>query len=175
MSSRVWLSLGSNKGDRAAYLNFAVARLQAQPRIRVNQVSSLYLTEPWGVSGQGDYYNAAVEISTTLQPRQLLLLIQSIEAAAGRCRKARWEPRELDIDILVFDDLQLQSADLMIPHPYLGQRAFVLCPLREIAGDLQIPGQGRIDQLLAALPEQQSVEIIAGAASWLGKANNENH
>ncbi|NLF80781.1 MAG: 2-amino-4-hydroxy-6-hydroxymethyldihydropteridine diphosphokinase [Clostridia bacterium] len=175
MNSRVWLSLGSNKGDRAAYLNFAVARLREQPDISVVQVSSLYLTEPWGVSGQEDYYNAALEISTGLQPLQLLRITQSIEAAAGRCRTARWEPRELDIDILVFGDLQLCSADLIIPHPYLGQRAFVLLPLREIAGDLNIPGQGRLDGLLAALPERQSVEKIADMASWLGKANNENH
>jgi 2-amino-4-hydroxy-6-hydroxymethyldihydropteridine diphosphokinase len=177
MNSRVWLSLGSNLGDRAAYLRFAVSRLQEQPKIKIKQISSLYLTEPWGVSGQEqeDYYNAVLGLETDLGPQQLLSITQAIENEAGRCRQGRWQPRQLDIDILLFGDLELASENLTIPHPYLGQRAFVLLPLLEIAGDLPLPGQGRLSQLLAALPPAEKVEKIVEATAWYQEANDEDN
>lgn len=166
MNHQVWLSLGSNLGDRLEYLRMALARLKDNPHIRVEKRSSVYQTEPWGVSGQGDYYNAAIEISTDLTPLELLDYTRSIEDESGRRRRERWSPRELDIDILVFDRLWLQSEALTIPHPRLGARMFVLVPLQEIAGDIQIPGFGRLQAILTACDQNQKVEKIYAAEQW---------
>jgi 2-amino-4-hydroxy-6-hydroxymethyldihydropteridine diphosphokinase len=166
MSTKVWLSLGSNLGDRLGYLKFAVACLKAHPRIRVNKLSSVYLTEPWGVSGQPDYLNAAVEISTDLSPRELLATTRAIEDESGRIRLKQWEPRNLDIDIVVFDGLHIQSADLTVPHPRLSKRMFVLLPLAEIAGDMIIPGLGGLKTLLQNCEHSQKIEKKYTADQW---------
>jgi len=150
----VYLGLGSNLGDREANLREACRRLQAGG-VHLGPCSSLYDTEPWGMAEQPRFLNAACRGETALQPRELLRLAKQIERALGRREGPRYGPRPVDIDILLYNDLILQSTELTIPHPRLRERAFVLAPLAEIAPDLVVPGDGRtVRELLAALGEE---------------------
>ncbi|MGC8626406.1 MAG: 2-amino-4-hydroxy-6-hydroxymethyldihydropteridine diphosphokinase [Acidimicrobiales bacterium] len=131
-SRRAFLSLGSNLGDRWSYLRGALDLLPD-----ITSVSSVYETEPvGGPPGQGRYLNMVAQLQTALEPRQLLEVAQAAEKAAGRERKVRWGPRTLDVDILVVGDLRADEPDLVVPHPRMWQRGFVLVPLAEIAPDI---------------------------------------
>ncbi|MBV9411042.1 MAG: 2-amino-4-hydroxy-6-hydroxymethyldihydropteridine diphosphokinase [Acidimicrobiia bacterium] len=132
---RAFLGLGSNLGDRRAHLAAAVEGLQRADR--VIGVSTLYETEPvGGPEGQGPYLNAVVELDTERSPRQLLELAQSLEEAAGRVRTERWGPRTLDVDVLLVGSLRVQEQDLVVPHPNMWERRFVLAPLSDLAPEL---------------------------------------
>ena len=136
MSRRAYLGLGSNLGDRAAHLQFAVDGLSAEAGSLAG-ISPVYETEPVGGPEQPDYLNAVVAIDTDLPARRLLEIGQELEAAAGRDRAGeRWGPRPLDIDILRVGNEQIDEPDLVVPHPRLHQRAFVLAPLADLAPDL---------------------------------------
>lgn len=130
MKRRMWLSIGSNVGDRLAYLQSAVTRLSAIGPVRCSRV---YETTPVGVEGQPDYLNAAIELLSDLSPRELLALCMEIEAAAGRERIVRWGARTLDVDIIAIEGDAVDEADLQIPHPRAVKRDFVLIPLHELA------------------------------------------
>jgi 2-amino-4-hydroxy-6-hydroxymethyldihydropteridine diphosphokinase len=124
--------LGSNLGDRRAHLREAVAALPD-----VVAVSPVYETSPvGGPEGQGPYLNCVVELQTELEPRELLAVAQRLEAAAGRERKERWGPRTLDVDVLLVDDLTVEEPDLVVPHPRMWERRFVLVPLADLAPEL---------------------------------------
>jgi 2-amino-4-hydroxy-6-hydroxymethyldihydropteridine diphosphokinase len=126
---RAYLGLGSNLGDRRAQLRAAVAALPD-----VVSVSPVYETDPvGGPPGQGPYLNLVVVLETDRSPRQLLDLAHSLEDAAGRVRKERDGPRTLDVDILLVGDLCIDEADLVVPHPRMWQRRFVLAPLADLA------------------------------------------
>jgi 7,8-dihydro-6-hydroxymethylpterin-pyrophosphokina se len=127
-----YIALGANLGDARAALRQAMHAMAALPGVALVRSSSLYRTAPVDSSGP-DYLNAVVEISTTLAPPDLLAALQAIEQAAGRERPYRNAPRTLDLDILLYDELTLDSPALTIPHPRMDQRAFVLVPLAEIA------------------------------------------
>lgn len=127
------LAIGSNLGDRGQNIQSALGLLEAEPDIEVLAVSSIFETEPVGGPPQGPYLNAAVEISTRLDPRSLLAVLQRVEASLGRVCGVRNGPREMDLDILLYGDLVTHEPDLEIPHPRMLQRGFVLDPLREIA------------------------------------------
>jgi 2-amino-4-hydroxy-6-hydroxymethyldihydropteridine diphosphokinase len=130
--ARAFLGLGSNLGDRERYLREAVDSLPG-----VVQVSPLYETDPvGGPGGQGAYLNIVVEIATDLTPRELLGVCHRLESAAQRVRTERWGPRTLDVDILLYDDVRSDEPDLVIPHPRMWQRRFVVAPLRDIAPEL---------------------------------------
>jgi len=131
--SRAYVALGSNLGDRAAHLQFAVDALDAAADIDVVAVSHVYETAPVGGPPQDAYLNAAVAIETTLDPRALLALAQRIERDAHRVRVERWGPRTLDVDILLIDDVRLDESDLTVPHPRMWERGFVLAPLQDVA------------------------------------------
>jgi len=144
--ARVFLSLGSNLGDRRQYLEAAVRGLETTERIRVVARSRMYETEPWPeVRATRDrwYLNLAIEIETDLPPRRLLRLTQGIEAQAGRVREPAppgdYAPRTLDIDILLYEDQVIADHTLQIPHPLLHERRFVLTPLADIAPDVEHP------------------------------------
>jgi 2-amino-4-hydroxy-6-hydroxymethyldihydropteridine diphosphokinase len=138
---RVFLGLGSNQGDRRRYLAEAVESLPG-----VVAVSPVYETEPMGgPPGQDPYLNVVVELDTDLSPRELLSLCHRLEAAAGRVRSERWGPRTLDVDILLFGDLRINEEDLVIPHPRLRDRRFVMAPLADLAPELA--GEGWKSQL----------------------------
>lgn len=131
-SVTAFVGLGANLGDPVAALADAVQQLSALPGVKVTAQSSYYSTAPIDSSGP-DYTNAVVSVHTTLTAPALLACLQSIESAAGRERPYRNAPRTLDLDILLFGDAYVSSADLSIPHPRMLQRAFVLLPLSEIA------------------------------------------
>ena len=135
-----YLSLGSNLGDRGAHLREAIDRLD-QAQARVTRVSPVYETEPMDLKDQGWFLNLAAEVETELFPMQLLARISRIEYEMGRRRTVLKGPRVIDIDILLYGDLEIQTSDLTIPHPRMLERAFVLVPLAEIAPKLIVPGQ----------------------------------
>ena len=146
-----YVALGSNLGDPQQQLLDAMQALATTPGLRLLQRSALYRTPPWGMLQQPPFVNAAVQLDSALSPHALLDALLAIEQRAGRVRGARNGPRTLDLDLLHVDGVQLDDARLSLPHPRMAQRAFVLLPLRDIAPALQLPGYGRVDQLLAAL------------------------
>ena len=143
---RAFIGLGSNLGDRIANLRRAVDALERDGAVDVVAVSSAYETEPVGGPSQPDYLNAVAEISTTLTPRALLERCLGIEDALGRDRatEERWGPRVVDLDVLLIEDVTVDEPDLIVPHPRMAERAFVLVPLAEIAPEETIPGRGPV-------------------------------
>jgi 2-amino-4-hydroxy-6-hydroxymethyldihydropteridine diphosphokinase len=131
---RAFLALGSNLGDRRAYLREAVGRLPD-----VVGVSHLYETDPvGGPPGQGAFLNCVVELLTALSPRELLAAAQAAELAAERVRVERWGPRTLDVDVLLVGDEAVEEPDLVVPHPRMWERGFVLIPLADLAPELVV-------------------------------------
>lgn len=136
---RAFLGLGSNLGDRESVLRRAVADLPD-----VVAVSPLYETEPvGGPPGQADYLNLVVELDTELSPRDLLVLAHALEQRAGRVRAERFGPRTLDVDVLLVGDLSVDEPDLVVPHPRLAERNFVVRPLADIAPEMLAEGWER--------------------------------
>jgi 2-amino-4-hydroxy-6-hydroxymethyldihydropteridine diphosphokinase len=140
--SRAFLALGGNVGDSRAILDHAVALLCDGADVRLLARSADYRTPPWGVTDQPPFVNLCIAVGTALAPQRLLTRAQEVERALGRdrARERRWGPRTADIDIIAYDDLSLNEADLVLPHPRLFERAFVLIPLAEIAPDLVVSG-----------------------------------
>src|SRR5229473_3633809 len=137
---RAYLGLGSNMGDRTAHLQFALDGLAARAG-RVVAISPVYETEPVGGPPQPDYLNAVVAVVTALSPRELLGVAKALEAEAGReppDAAGRWGPRPLDIDVLMVGDERVDEPDLVVPHPRIHQRAFVLAPLADVAPELVV-------------------------------------
>ena len=149
-SLRAYIGLGSNLDDPVAQVKHAIAALAGLPQSRLLRQSRLYASPPLGPLDQPDYVNAVVELETSLTPVQLLAALQDIERAQGRVRTRHWGERIIDLDLLLYADLQMDSAALQLPHPGIATRAFVLRPLAELAPDLMIPGQGELSALLAA-------------------------
>jgi len=148
----VYLGLGSNLGDRRRNLEAALDALRAHPQIAVSAVSSFLETDPvGGPAGQGKFLNAAAGIETDLAPEALLEELKRIERALGRTPGPRWGPREIDLDILLYGDTILETGTLVIPHPRMRERRFVLEPLAEIAPDVRDPVTGGTVRKLLAL------------------------
>jgi 2-amino-4-hydroxy-6-hydroxymethyldihydropteridine diphosphokinase len=178
--ARVFLSVGSNLGDRLALLRRAVAEFRAMPEVEFLDASALYQTEPWEQrpGEQPDegawFYNCVVSIETTLAPTVLLARVQEVEAKLGRRRGAgtpegqRYEPRPLDIDILLYEDLVLSGPDhLHIPHLLMHERRFVLEPLAEVAPDIEHPVFYRtIRELLEALEDEHRIVGLDLPRRW---------
>jgi 2-amino-4-hydroxy-6-hydroxymethyldihydropteridine diphosphokinase len=174
--ARVYLSLGSNLGDRRSHLEAGLGLLRADGAVRVLACSQVYETAPWpevGSPREQWYLNCAVELETELPPRQLLRLTQAIEVRSGRVRASAapgpsgsgtpYEPRTLDIDILLYDDRVIADDRLQIPHPFLHLRRFVLVPLADIAPEVEHPTLYQsIAALLGELPEGGEVHPYAG-------------
>ena len=148
----VYLSLGSNIGDREGHLRRAIEPLHAGG-VRVLRVSPIYETEPMGVTGQRWFLNLVVEVETELLPRQLLARTARIERALGRVRTVPQGPRTLDIDILLYGAVRVHTAGLEIPHPRMVERRFVLAPLADLAPELRHPVTGKsVREMLDAVP-----------------------
>ena len=144
----VYLALGTNLGDRSANLQAAMAALS--PAVKVLEQSSVYETQPWGVIDQPAFLNLVLSGETRLAPSALLTYLKDLEIKLGRLPTVRYGPRKIDIDILLYADLIINTPELTIPHPGLHERAFVLVPLAELAPDLLHPVfRKTIRQLLA--------------------------
>ena len=149
--ARAYLGLGSNQGNRVGLLNAALERLEASGRVRVIKRSSLYETAPVGVTDQPRFVNLVAEVHTDLEPQGLLELALAAERTLGRVRTQRWGPRTVDIDILLYDEVQVDTPTLAIPHPEMTRRRFVLEPLLEIAPDAALPDGRPVGGALVAV------------------------
>jgi 2-amino-4-hydroxy-6-hydroxymethyldihydropteridine diphosphokinase len=149
-SYNVFIGLGSNLGEREKYLNDAAAAITSVRNTRLVWVSPVYESDPYGNTDQPKFLNAVVELETALEPPDLLVELKGIEARLGRTNTERWGPREIDLDILVYDGVVLKTETVQVPHPDLENRRFVLLPLREIAPDLVHPVSGMTITELAA-------------------------
>lgn len=147
---RAYIALGSNLGDKKAYLDQAIKALKQHKECRVQRVSSYLVTEPYGGVEQDDFLNACLSLDTLLSPEELLDLLHEIEQAAHRERLIHWGPRTLDLDILLYDNEVLETEDLIIPHVEMHKRDFVLKPLAEIAPNKRHPILGKTIGELAA-------------------------
>ena len=149
MSVRAFIGLGSNLDAPAARLERALEDLELLPDTRFVAASPLYANPPFGPVAQGEFVNAVAEVETDLAPHALLAELRRIEQSAGRVRDGtRWGPRTLDLDILVYGDLELDEPDLHIPHRGLTERNFVLYPLADLAPELVLPRFGALKALL---------------------------
>ena len=144
--TRAYVGVGSNLGDREATIRAAIAALPG-----VVAVSTLRETEPVGVVDQPAFLNGAVALETELPPRELLELLLAVERDLGRERRERWGPRSIDLDLLVYGDVSVDEPGLTVPHPRLHERRFALEPLAELDPELELPGRGRVRDLLSGL------------------------
>jgi 2-amino-4-hydroxy-6-hydroxymethyldihydropteridine diphosphokinase len=156
----VYLLTGSNVGDSLVLLNTAIKHINTQVG-KVIQQSSIYKTAPWGNVNQQHFYNQVVLVQTILSPKQVLQTILKIELDMGRVRELKWAPRIIDIDILFYDNLVMEEADLIVPHPLLHLRKFTLQPMAELAANLLHPKlQANISELLLTCPDTGLVEKL---------------
>lgn len=135
-----WLGLGSNMGRRARMLAKALDALKAQEGLELLATSSVYETDPVGVTDQPEFLNMVARFRCALTPEELLLAMHAVEKQLGRVRVKRWGPRTIDIDLLLLGELQIATDELTVPHPEMTRRQFVLIPLAEVAPDLPLPG-----------------------------------
>jgi 2-amino-4-hydroxy-6-hydroxymethyldihydropteridine diphosphokinase len=150
---RVFVGLGANLGDARGTVEAALTELGRLPATRLVARSPLYRTAPVDAGGP-DFINAVAELRSTLQPAELLHALQGIEASHGRERPFRHAPRTLDLDLLLHGQLSLKTPELLVPHPRLHQRAFVLRPLLDLAADLRHPELGRLADWLPSTADQ---------------------
>lgn len=158
----VAVGLGANLGDAARTVRQALFALRSLPDTRLLAASALYRTPPWGPLPQPTYVNAVALLATALAPRAVGRALFAIERAFGRVREGpRFGPRILDLDLLLYGEREIAEEELVVPHPRMAERGFVLIPLAEIAPRLPVPGRGMVVELLAALPaEQRSCERL---------------
>lgn len=158
---RAYIALGSNMGDRENFLSGAIEAMRNHPLIELRKMSKWLVTKPYGGVEQEDFLNGAVEIETLLNPQQLLEALHEMENAAGRERVIHWGPRTLDLDILFYDKVMTESEDLVIPHPDMENRRFVLEPLAEIAPTFRHPVTGKsIMALLRELEDFRTAGVM---------------
>jgi 2-amino-4-hydroxy-6-hydroxymethyldihydropteridine diphosphokinase len=163
MTHIIYLSLGSNLGDRLIQLQTAISSLS--PSIQLIAQSSVYDTEPWGYSDQPTFLNLVIKASANLDPYEVFRFLKGIEMSMGRRETFRYGPRLIDLDILFYDELVLDSPELTIPHPRLAERAFVLVPLAEIAPDLNHPVFGMTIQQLKSRIDSSNIKLFKSAIS----------
>lgn len=149
--AQAWIGLGSNLAHPAQQVRTALQALADLPQTRLLHASSLWHSSAWGGVEQPDFINAVALLHTCLKPLELLDELQAIEHRHQRQRLQHWGPRTLDLDMLLYDQQQIRHPRLILPHPYLHQRAFVLLPMAEIDPQLNLPGLGSISQLLSRL------------------------
>lgn len=155
-----YIGIGSNLDDPVNHVRQAITELGQIVDTRCVASSSLYASPPMGPSDQPDYINAAARLRTTLAPLALLDVLQSVEQVHQRIRAGqRWGPRTLDLDMLLYDNRKIDEDRLVVPHPGLHERAFVIYPLLELAGDIDIPGRGRLNALAARCPRGELKRI----------------
>ncbi len=157
--AHVFLSLGSNLGEREENLRQALEMLSSSGEIEVLRVSSLYQTRPVGYTNQPDFLNLVAETATTLESHALLRRCLEVEDELGRVREERWGPRLIDLDVLLYGDVVSDDEELVLPHPLMLERAFVLVPLLELAPDLKMPDGRRIADSLGQLAGEERAGV----------------
>ncbi len=166
---RAYLGLGGNLGNPQTSMAMALRRIDMDAATTVSAVSPLYKTPPWGKLDQPDFLNACAEVETSRSPRRLLELCLATERSLKRVRGERWGPRVIDIDILLFGDIEVSEDGLQIPHPQMAKRAFVLIPLAALAPDIEIT-QTPVCTLLKNLPGDD-ISQITPDGSWWGESS----
>ncbi|MFB5663783.1 2-amino-4-hydroxy-6-hydroxymethyldihydropteridine diphosphokinase [Alteribacillus sp. HJP-4] len=170
MTHSVYIALGSNIGDREYYLREALKMLEEKDLLRLSKLSSIYETEPVGVTDQAAFLNMVVEMQADMSPLPLLELIQQIEENLDRVRTRKWGPRTIDLDILLYNDENIEMSELSIPHPRMHERAFVLVPFCEIAPQTMHPlFQRTIEDITNALPDNEK----EGVHIWKNRSTQE--
>jgi len=159
LATKAFVGLGANLGEPEAQVRRALTALAELPGTRLLAASSLYRSAPVGVVAQLDFINAVAEVETALTARALLDALLAMETRFGRRREFPNAPRTLDLDLLLYGDRVIDEPELVVPHPRMHERAFVLAPLAEIAPDIAIPGKGRAAALLAACADQRIEKI----------------
>jgi 2-amino-4-hydroxy-6-hydroxymethyldihydropteridine diphosphokinase len=159
------IGLGSNLGDKIANIQTAIEALDVSFGCRVERVSSMWESKPVGITDQPDFVNAVVRLSTTLTPNDLLEVCLNTEKQMGRVREVRWGPRNIDIDILLYDNLSIAAEKLTLPHPRMLERAFVMLPLAEIDPEISLSGGVTVRQAVKQLPYEGAVRITEHAWS----------
>jgi 2-amino-4-hydroxy-6-hydroxymethyldihydropteridine diphosphokinase len=155
-----YLSLGSNVGDREQYLKNAIKLLNDHHEIEVTRVSSIYETDPVGYTDQGEFLNLVLEIKTSLSAETLLHQCLQVEKDLGREREFRWGPRIIDLDILLYNHENIETEELIVPHPRMHERAFVLVPLVELSQTIKHPKYNTpMIALLDEIPDKEGVRL----------------
>lgn len=152
------LGIGSSIAPKEYYLKEAIKNLEANEKISVRKISNIYITKAWGGIAQNTFLNQRIDIETTLSPVELLLVIKKIEKQLGRVRKKHWDDRTIDIDILIYNNIKINTEDLTIPHPYITKRNFVLKPMLDICEDIIINDK-KLSQWLSDINEGIEIYI----------------
>ena len=160
-----YIGIGSNLGEPDREVAGAIDTLDRLPRSRLLRASRLFHTPPWGRADQPPFVNAVAELATRLPPRELLDALLALERERGRHRDGtRWGPRVIDLDILLYGNINVEEAGLRIPHAHIAERAFVLLPLADLDADLVVPGHGRVRNLLDRLDASACVPLAGTGA-----------
>ena len=158
--NKAYIGLGTNMGDREANLRDALLELGAMPEIEIVSLSSIYETDPVGYIDQGNFLNLVVCVHTELDAQSLLTACMEIEQKLGRKREIRWGPRTIDLDILLYNQENIVTKNLIVPHPRMLERAFVIIPLVEIDKDIVLPNMEKpLREVMEDLPEKEGVRI----------------
>ena len=160
MKSVAFLSLGSNMDDRLSYLKGAIDELHKDEHISIREISSIYETDPVGYTNQGNFLNIVAKLETDYEADQLLQKCLQIELQLGRERKIRWGPRTIDLDILLYNQDNIETDDLSVPHPRMQERAFVIIPLLELEPNIQLPAMDMpLQKVLERIPDKEGVRL----------------
>ncbi|PWW18993.1 2-amino-4-hydroxy-6-hydroxymethyldihydropteridine diphosphokinase [Cytobacillus oceanisediminis] len=160
MKNTAFIAFGSNIGNRFENLKEAIEKIGQLPEVEVVNTSSIYETEPVGYENQEQFLNMAIQVSTPLNPFELLDTCLEIELNLGRKRDIRWGPRTIDLDILLFNHENIETEKLIVPHPRMHERAFVLIPLLEIDSSIRLPKMERpLSSILEDIPDREGVRI----------------
>ena len=163
MAVIAYIGVGSNQGDRHAHCAAAIAQIASSGHTGILDQSSWYLTEPWGYHDQDEFINLVLKVETGLAPLELLRFLKDLEEKLGRRKTVPFGPRTIDLDILLYGDERLREPGLQIPHPEMGNRAFVLVPLADVAPvALRVPGVGTLADLLERCPREGIAPIPMG-------------
>lgn len=160
MENIAYLSIGSNIGNRLATFHEALRLLDSNKLVKVVDSSSLYETDPVGYTDQDCFLNAVIKVFTSLSPEELLQTCLNIETKLGRKREIRWGPRTLDLDILLYNQENIETESLSVPHPRMQERAFVIVPLLELDPDIKLPNvNASLNDILNQIPDKEGVRL----------------
>ena len=160
MENISYLSIGSNIGNRLETFQRAIRLLDENDEIKIESISSIYETDPIGYTDQACFLNAVIKVSTSLRSEKLLQACLYIENELGRKREIRWGPRTLDLDILLYNQENIETESVFVPHPRMHERAFVIIPLMELDPDIELPNvNAPLDDILNQIPDKEGVRL----------------